>query len=134
MLVYSWPSKKALASIMAQVKTITRQGTSKPLADLLRQLNSALRGWTTYFRHGASAKTFNYLSHYTWRRVIGWLRHKYLRLNWKQLLRRHLGNEWWPAQDGVTLFDPKAVSIVRYRYRGSVIPSPWDEWKMTRAG
>jgi len=53
--VYSWPSKKALASIMAKVKTITRQGTSKPLADLLRQLNAALRGWTAYFRHGVWA-------------------------------------------------------------------------------
>jgi RNA-directed DNA polymerase len=129
LLIYSCPSKKALASIMAKVKMITRQGTSKPLADLLRQLNQALQGWTTYFRHGASARTFNYLSHYTWRRVIGWLRRKHLHINWKQLLSRHLGNEWWPAQDGVSLFDPKAVSIVRYRYRGSVIPSPWDEWK-----
>jgi RNA-directed DNA polymerase len=133
LLVYSWPSRKALASIMTKVKTITKQGTNKPLADLLGQLNSALRGWTTYFRHGASAKTFNYLSHYTWRRVMGWLRRKYLRLNWKQLLHRHLNNEWWPAQDGVTLFDPKTVSIIRYRFRGSAIPSPWNEWKTTMA-
>ena len=27
---------------------------TQPLADLLRQLNLALRGWTTYFRHGVS--------------------------------------------------------------------------------
>ena len=74
--VYTWPSKKALASIMAKVKAITRQGTNKPLTDLLRQLNSALRGWTTYFRHGVSKATFGYLSHYTWFRVIRWLRRK----------------------------------------------------------
>jgi len=29
--VYSWPGKKALASIMAKIKTITRQGTHQPL-------------------------------------------------------------------------------------------------------
>jgi RNA-directed DNA polymerase len=78
-LVYTWPAKKALASIMAKVKAITRQGTSNPLSDLLRQLNSALRGWTTYFQHGVSKATFKYLSYYTWHRVVGWLRRKYRR-------------------------------------------------------
>jgi RNA-directed DNA polymerase len=58
--VYSWPSKKALASIMAKIKTITRQGTEQPLSDLLRQINAALRGWTVYFRHGCSKQTFDY--------------------------------------------------------------------------
>src|SRR3954462_285933 len=38
--VYSWPSKKALASIMAKIKAITRQGTEQPLSDLLRQINA----------------------------------------------------------------------------------------------
>ena len=77
--VYTWPSKKALASIMAKVKAITRQGTNKPLSDLLRQLNSALRGWTNYFRHGVSKATFSYLSHFTWHRVLRWLRRKHPR-------------------------------------------------------
>ena len=98
--VYTWPSKKALASIKAKVKAITRQGTNKPLSDLLRQLNSALRGWTTYFRHGASKATFGYLSHYTWFRVIRWLRRKYRHATWKQLRRRYLGNGWWPSKTG----------------------------------
>ena len=49
MFIYSWPSKKALASIMAKIKAITRQATNQPLSDLLRQINAALRGWTVYF-------------------------------------------------------------------------------------
>ena len=32
---------------------------------------------------------------------------------------------WWPEQDEVTLFNPATVAIVRYRYRGTAIPSPW---------
>jgi RNA-directed DNA polymerase len=124
--VYSWPSKKALASIMAKVKTITRQGTNQPLSDLLRQVNSALRGWTTYFRHGVSKRTFDYLNHYTWHRVIGWLRRKHRRATWKFLRRRYLFNEMVPSQDGVSLFNPASVPIIRYRYRGTKIPSPWE--------
>ena len=40
--VYTWPSKKALASIKAKVRTITRQGLNDPLASLLRRLNTVL--------------------------------------------------------------------------------------------
>ncbi len=88
--VYSWPSRKSLSSIMAKVKAITKQGTNNPLSDLLRQINAALRGWTIYFRHGVSKDTFNYLHHFTWLRVVGWLRRKHRRANWKWIRRRYL--------------------------------------------
>ncbi len=133
LVVYTWPSKKALASIMATVKTITRQGTHQPLADLLRQLNLALRGWTSYFRHGVSTVTFHYLHHYTWRRVLGWIRRKHARANWKTLRRRYFHHGWSLGQGGVDLFDPRTVAVTRYRYRGTKIPSPWDEWNTLRA-
>ena len=70
--VYTYPSKKALASITRRVKAISRQGTNQPLTEILRQLELVLRGWTTYFRHGVSNATFCYLRHYTWRRVVSW--------------------------------------------------------------
>ena len=123
--VYTWPSKKALASIKARVREITRQGTNHPLAHLLGQLNIVLRGWTNYFRHGVSAATFGYLHQFTWRRVICWLRSKYRRANWKELRRRHLPG-WWPTDGEVTLFDTEKVAITRYRFRGAAIPSPWE--------
>ena len=107
------------------MKAITRQGTNNPLSDLLRQLNQVLRGWTAYFQHAVAKATFSYLQAYTWRRVIGWLRRKYHRTGWKQLLRRHLNNDWWPAQHGIALFDTRTVPVTRYRYRGSAIPTPW---------
>ena len=28
----------------------------------------------------------------------------------------------------MTLFNPAAVPVTRYRYRGTKIPTPWDEW------
>jgi RNA-directed DNA polymerase len=123
--VYTWPCKKALASIMATVRTITRQGTHQPLADLLCQLNAALRGWATYFRHGASKRTFDYLNHYTWHRVIGWLRRKHRRASWKAIRRRYLAHGLVPADAGIALFNPAAVPITRHHYRGTRIPTPW---------
>jgi RNA-directed DNA polymerase len=123
--VYTWPSRKSLSSIMAKVKAIARQGTNQALSDLLRQLNGVLRGWTTYFQHGVSKATFAYLHQYSWERVVGWLRRKHRRANWKWLQRRYLANRWWPEHDGEKLFDCRAVPITRYRYRGTAIPPAW---------
>jgi RNA-directed DNA polymerase len=92
----------------------------------LRRINQLLRGWTNYFRHGVSKATFGYLRKFSWSRVIQWLRAKHRRANWKYLRRRYLVNRWWPEQDGVALFDCGTVPVTRYRYRGSVIPTPWS--------
>ena len=60
-MVYTYPSKKALASIIGRVRALTRRSAHPSLAALLRQLNPVLRGWCTYFRHGVSKATFGYL-------------------------------------------------------------------------
>ena len=124
MAVYTYPSKKALLSIMAKVRSITRREKHRTLADLLRILNPVLRGWCNYFYHGVSSNTFNYLDHFSWWRVVGWLRKRHLGLNWGTLHRRFLPA--WEIADGkVEMFRPQQVSIIRYRYRGSKIPTPW---------
>ena len=84
----------------------------------------APRQLPTRLRYGVSSKTFSYLRAFLWRRVVRWLRGKHPRLNWKQLRRRYLSG-WWPTAGEVTLFNPSAVSTVRYRYRGNTISSPW---------
>jgi RNA-directed DNA polymerase len=122
--VYTYPSKKALAAVKATVRTLTTTMRNQPLKVLLHRLNWVLRGWTIYFRHGSSSATFDYLRAFTWRRVVCWLRRKHPRISWKQLRRRYLPG-WWPTQGEVRMFNPAAVRIVRHRYRGAKIPTPW---------
>jgi RNA-directed DNA polymerase len=122
--VYTYPSRAALAAVKAKVRGATRGTTNQSLSELLNRLNPVLRGWTYYHRHGASSKTFSYLTAFTWRRVWIWLRHKHPKATVKELRRRHLPG-WHPEQDEVRLFYPETVAIVRYRYRGTAIPSPW---------
>jgi hypothetical protein len=95
---------------------------NQPLTVLLHRLNWVLRSWTTYFRHGSSWATFDYLRAFTWRRVVCWLRRKHPRISWKELRRRYLPG-WWPTQGAVRMFNPAAVMIVRYPYRGAKIPT-----------
>jgi RNA-directed DNA polymerase len=122
--VYTYPSRAALAAVKAKVRDATRRSTNQSLAILLHRLNFVLRGWTNYHRHGAAAKTFAFLSAFTWRRVWCWLCHKYPKTGMGVLRRRHTRN-WWPEQDEVRLFKPTTVAITRYRYRGAAIPSSW---------
>jgi len=128
---YTFPAKKSLASVKRKVKAITKEGTNQPLSELLNRLNLVLRGWTSYFQHAVADATFGYLHHYTWWRVVGWIRRKHRKTNWKTLRRRYYAtNRWWPQDGGVVLFDPARVPITRYRYRGD-IPTPWPKLKAT---
>ena len=122
--VYTYPSKKALASAVGKVRSHTRRNKHRTLAALLRKLNPVLRGWCNYFRHGVCARTFGYLDHYAWWRVVWWLRKRHQGLNWSTLSRRLLPD--WEIRDGnVKMFRPNKVAIERYRYRGEHIPTPW---------
>jgi len=89
-VVYTYPSKKALASIVGKVRALTRRASHPTLAVLLRQLNPVLRGWCAYFRYGVSKATFGYLDQYTWHRVVRWIRKRHNRTKWAVLLRRYL--------------------------------------------
>src|SRR5262245_44751341 len=68
--IYTYPSKAALADVKGAARTLTQGTLNWPLSSLLHQLNPLLRGWTTYFRHGVSKATFNYLRAFVWRRVL----------------------------------------------------------------
>jgi RNA-directed DNA polymerase len=122
--VYTYPTKTALASVKAKVRTVTRQGLNQPLAALLDRLAPILRGWANYFRHGVSKATFDYLRRFTWRRVLLWIRRKHRRANWKWIRRRYLP-AWWPTDGNVALFDPAKVAVTRYRQRAN-ITTPWS--------
>lgn len=122
--VYTYPSKKSLLSVLDRVRTLTRRRLHRTLADLLRRLNPTLRGWCNYFRHGVCKQTFGYLDHYTWWKIVTWIRKRHPKLNWGIIRRRFLPG-WEVSSEGIDMFRPRSVAIERYRFRGSRIPAPW---------
>jgi RNA-directed DNA polymerase len=122
--VYTYPSKKALASVMGKIRSLTHRNKHRTLAALLYRLNPVLRGWCTYFRYGVSSHTFEYVNYYAIWRVVGWMRKRHNGLNWGTLRQRHLPD--WDIRAGkVKMFQPRRVAITRYRYRGTRIATPW---------
>jgi RNA-directed DNA polymerase len=126
-LIYSYPSKKSMQAIRRKVKQATGErfiGMTKD--DLFRRLGQITRGWALYFRHGASAAAFQDLQHHLWRRVWHWTRRKHPKTPRRQLYRQlQPPGTWWPVADTVELFRPGTMKIIRYRYRGTKIPTPW---------
>ena len=126
-VAYTFPSQRALRSVMHRIKTLTQRNTTYlSLDELIHALNPILRGWCNYFRHAASKRCFAYLSYYLWWRVMRWLRKKHPRLTWKQIRRKYWGIKW-TGPEGARFAWPAEVAVTRYRYRGHRIPSPWAD-------
>ncbi|MFI1870012.1 group II intron reverse transcriptase/maturase [Streptomyces jumonjinensis] len=122
--IYTWPSKKSLASVIDKVRQVTRMHRHRKLANLLRHLNPILRGWCNYFKHGVSKRTFSYVGQFAWWRVVIWLRKRHKGLSWGAFVQRVTPG--WEIRDGkLEMFHPRSVSVTRYRYRGAKITTPW---------
>jgi RNA-directed DNA polymerase len=128
-VVYTYPSKKSLNRIIGKVRVITRRSGSPyvSLEQLLKHLNSVVRGWCNYFRHGVSSATFHYLYLYMWQSVAKWLRARHPKLGWRKIQRRFLTGypAHRPAENGTVLYSPQELHTERYRWRGYTIPTPW---------
>jgi RNA-directed DNA polymerase len=123
--VYTTPSRKAVKTITTRVKVLTADRTvNQDLATLLRRLNATLRGWANYFRYASAKRRFSEIDYYVWSKVVRWLRRKHTRISWTALRRRYM-NGWKLAADGITFTGAASVRVTRYRYRGTVIPTPW---------
>jgi RNA-directed DNA polymerase len=126
-LIYTYPSPKSLTAARRKVSTATgRQTHHMPAGRLFQHLGQLTRGWALYFRHGSSSHAFRQLSHHLWWRVWRWLRRKHRDRTAKWIISRYYGpGQWWPTASGIKLFQPSAVRIERFRFRGTKIPTPW---------
>lgn len=122
--VYTFASKKSLASILTKIRHLTRRRNHRTLADLLRRLNPVLRGWCNYFKHAVSKRTFGYVDHFAFWRIVGWLKKRHRGLNMHTLVRRYLPG-WEISDEGIDMFRPNRMTVSRYRFRGTKIPTPW---------
>ena len=124
--IYTIPSRVAQQRARDRIKELTSRIRHPSFTVLLLRMNSFLRGWSAYFKYGVSSQVFNLMQSYAWQRVAIWLRND-RQLRWKEIRKRYMSGWKFRAPGGTTLFEPR-VAGVRYRYRGTGIPTPWTPY------
>jgi RNA-directed DNA polymerase len=125
--VYTFIADRPIRAVKAKIRALTRRTSQQPLGATLIRINQILRGWSNYIKHAIAQRTFSHLANFTWWRIVRWQRTRH-RWRWTDV-RRWLtepSGRWKPiTADEITLFNPAAIPIRRYRYRGNTIPTPW---------
>jgi RNA-directed DNA polymerase len=125
--VYTFIADRPFRSLKANIRALTPRTSQQDLRAVLIRINQITRGWANYFKHAVAKRTFSKLQHHTWWRIVRMMRTRH-RWKWKDVRRwltDHTGR-WHPiSADGIELFNPEAIPIIRYRYRGNQIPNPW---------
>jgi RNA-directed DNA polymerase len=125
--VYTFIADRPFRAVKAKIRALTHRVSQANMGTVTGRINQILRGWTNYFRHAVCKHTLNRLRHFVEWRLIRWLRKRH-RWRWGQFRRRFTtpNGRWMPiAADGIVLFNPAAVTVTRYRYRGATIPNPY---------
>jgi RNA-directed DNA polymerase len=118
---------RPVRAVKAKIRALTHRTSQQDLGYVLTSINMVLHGWASYFKHAIAQRVFDMLDNFTWRRVIRMLceRHHW---RWKDVRRRFTTptGHWLPVTAGeIELKRIAAIPIIRYRYRGNTIPSPW---------
>lgn len=128
MSVYTYPSKKALLSIMAKARALTKKHVIMVWLICSGVSIRCFEDGVRISTRGVSKATFAYLDAFAWHRVTRWLLKRHKRITWADLYRRFLtgrpGNR--PQENGIVMFDTTTVAVTRYRWRASNIPTPWS--------
>lgn len=110
----STPKGKAKASLKLKIKEIFKQNQSRPIKQVIEQINPILRGWTNYFRIGNSNKCFGYIRE--------WIEKKIRRHLMRSRQRKGFGWKRWSSEwiyRTLGLFDDYKI---RYLPQAKVAP------------
>ena len=123
--VYTTPAKDRVRAIKRKVRQrIHRSTRHQSVESIITTINNMVRGWANYFRHAVAADLFQAIDHFTWWRLIHWIRRKHHRISVKEAIRRYCVR-WTITHHGATYRGASSVAVTRYRYRGNAISTPW---------
>ncbi len=125
--VYTFVATRPIRSVRDKIRALTPRKSQQDLRTVLIRINQITRGWVNYFKHAVAKHTFSHLRQFVWWRIVQMMRTRH-RWKWKDV-RRWLVDPtgaWRPISvDGIEMFNPASVPVIRYRWRGYTIPSPW---------
>jgi RNA-directed DNA polymerase len=123
-IVTAYPSTKSVQRAVHRVKELTdRDQLLKNPADVIKALNTFLRGWGNYFRRSAAKRTLRYVGNHAFHRMWRWLNEKHGgNHRWRYVKDLYYADGTWMA-GGATLLTLQAMPIEYAKYRAT--PNPY---------
>jgi RNA-directed DNA polymerase len=113
------PSKSSIKALVRKLSTIIlKQGKAHKQEDIIRRLNSIIKGWTNYHKHVVASKAFSYVNNTVYLLLQRWAKHRHPNKNkWWRLNRYwHEKNHkrWLFMTDECSLINMRTIEIVRH--------------------
>lgn len=100
------PSKRSLKRLRRKIADLLRANRTAPMPDVVKSLNSILRGWKNYFSYGTTAKAYQSIDWYVSQKI----RRFNNRRNKKRTLRfKDLGKEVFGRLGVIKSYQPSAA-------------------------
>lgn len=121
------PAKSSVKRFLADVRGTIKSNATAKTVDLISLLNPKIRGWTNYYHHVCSSKTFNRVSHEVFKALWRWAVRRHPKKNFEWIKRRYFhqyGHRNWifstraKKKDGthfnLSLIEASTVRIKRH--------------------
>lgn len=111
------PAKSKVQNLRQKISLMIKSALGLSQEALLRKLNPLLRGWASYYRNGASKRTFSKLDYHVYRRINRWTtrRHPKKSKAWKR--RKYFSADGESGAFSVRVTTQKGESRVLKLYR-----------------
>lgn len=131
------PAKANVKAHIKRIKDLISKYKQATQTTLINILNPIIGGWSNYYRHGNSKRTFSYVDHQIWKLTWYWAkrRHPNKSKHWVKY-RYFPGQDWMFRNDSLHLYRHKHTPITRHiKVRGASSPhNPdlLDYWEQRR--
>jgi RNA-directed DNA polymerase len=71
------PAKKAVRRVKGRIRQILRPSNQAPWQEVVKELNTVLRGWANHFSYGTRLMAYRAVDHYVYERVRHFLRRRH---------------------------------------------------------
>jgi RNA-directed DNA polymerase len=95
---YTLPQKEKVHSLLRRIRDWLRSNVSAKPEAVIYQLNSLLRGWGNYYRHGVSKRQFRYIDHHVFLALWQWARKRHPKKGKRWIAKKYFipanGRRW----------------------------------------
>jgi RNA-directed DNA polymerase len=113
------PSKDSIKSVIRKCSIIIlKEGKGLTQEELIRRLNSIIRGWTNYHKHVVASQSFSYVNNTLYLLLQQWAKHRHPNKNKKWRLNRYWHSKgykpWLFRTDENELINLRTIEITRH--------------------